>query len=186
MDSSNVKAIYEYHLGMLREAILTDEQIVESAKELVAALEDMENKSISYVLTSGDYSDYSIVAVFDSKEKAEQYKAAHEHGEAIKIEEYETNPEPPTVFPHTIVRGTSEDSNIIEIRYRYLNVYRPQIFVGGIVYPVKQRIEVQIPRECTEMEAAKIYSEKRAQLIAVHPEGLKNTYYDYDTLVRRM
>lgn len=46
----------------------------------------MENKNV-YIVTSGDYSDYSIDAVFSTKEKAEEYLDTE--GSDARIEEYE-------------------------------------------------------------------------------------------------
>lgn len=45
-----------------------------------------------YVVTSGEYSDYGICAVFTDKEKAELYCAAHgdKYGDDCYIEEYDT------------------------------------------------------------------------------------------------
>jgi len=58
----------------------------------------MENK-IVYVVTSGEYSDYNIDAIFDSKELAEQYIDFFKkkgqgtvYGGFYGIEEYELNP----------------------------------------------------------------------------------------------
>jgi len=45
---------------------------------------------IVYVVTSGEYSDYRINAVFDNKEQAELYCATHED-EMPEIEEYDTD-----------------------------------------------------------------------------------------------
>lgn len=46
---------------------------------------------IIYVVTSGEYSDYGIEAVFDNKEQAELYCATKEgHSDPKYIEEYDT------------------------------------------------------------------------------------------------
>lgn len=47
-----------------------------------------------YVVTSGEYSDYGIEAIFDTREKAELYCAyqnSAERGETAEIEEWELN-----------------------------------------------------------------------------------------------
>lgn len=46
---------------------------------------------IVYVVTSGEYSEYGIEAVFDNKEQAELYCATKEgHGDPKYVEEYDT------------------------------------------------------------------------------------------------
>lgn len=56
----------------------------------------MSEQNIVYVVTSGEYSDYTIHAVFSTKEKAEEYI---DHGEyfsdSYEIEEYELDSENP-------------------------------------------------------------------------------------------
>jgi len=49
-------------------------------------------KNIIYVVTRGDYSDYTICAIFDNKEMAEAYKDVEDTGSFNDIEEYELNP----------------------------------------------------------------------------------------------
>lgn len=44
-----------------------------------------------YVVTSGEYSDYHIVGVFDSREKAEEYQKYSHEAEPNMIEEYGLN-----------------------------------------------------------------------------------------------
>lgn len=48
------------------------------------------NKKI-YIVTSGEYSDYSIEAVFSTKNKAESY--IQQHGTGYRIEEYDLDEE---------------------------------------------------------------------------------------------
>ena len=49
------------------------------------------NKKIIYIVTSGEYSDYTIDAVFTTKEKAVDY--VEQHGTDYNIEEYELDEE---------------------------------------------------------------------------------------------
>lgn len=49
------------------------------------------NKKIIYIVTSGEYSDYGIDAVFTTKEKANEY--VQQHGTEYSIEEYELDKE---------------------------------------------------------------------------------------------
>lgn len=44
-----------------------------------------------YIVTSGDYSDYSINAVFSTKEKAEEY--VQQHGTDYRVEDYDIDEE---------------------------------------------------------------------------------------------
>ena len=44
-----------------------------------------------YIVTSGDYSDYGIEAVFSTKEKAEEY--VQQHGTNYRIEDYDIDEE---------------------------------------------------------------------------------------------
>lgn len=53
----------------------------------------MEMKKV-YVVTAGDYSDYHIVGIFDSREKAEEYINYSTYSDLNDIEEYNLN-EPP-------------------------------------------------------------------------------------------
>lgn len=50
----------------------------------------METKKV-YVVTSGDYSDYHIVGIFDSREKAEEYINHSANSDLNEIEEYNLN-----------------------------------------------------------------------------------------------
>jgi hypothetical protein len=142
-----------------------------------------------YIVTSGSYSDYSIEAVFTTEELAKAYIETLEddcYGD-YSIEEYVENPPPKEVFPCTIVRGSSLSSNVEKIEYRYYNTYTAKIYAGTEFISDKPYLEVCIPRECTETEACKIFSEKRAQLMALHPERAETDYagtYNYTTLCR--
>lgn len=49
-----------------------------------------------YIVTQGEYSDYSIQAAFSTREKAEEYRAAKPS--EYRIEEYELDSEPPRVY----------------------------------------------------------------------------------------
>ena len=53
----------------------------------------METKKV-YVVTAGEYSDYHIVGIFDSREKAEEYINYSTYSDLNDIEEYNLN-EPP-------------------------------------------------------------------------------------------
>ena len=53
----------------------------------------METKKV-YVVTAGDYSDYHIAGIFDSREKAEEYINYSTYSDLNDIEEYNLN-EPP-------------------------------------------------------------------------------------------
>lgn len=50
----------------------------------------METKKV-YVVTSGDFSDYQIVGIFDSREKAEEYINYSANSDLNEIEEYNLN-----------------------------------------------------------------------------------------------
>ena len=47
----------------------------------------METKKV-YVVTSGEYSDYHIVGIFDSREKAEEYINHSTYSDLNDVEEY--------------------------------------------------------------------------------------------------
>jgi hypothetical protein len=55
----------------------------------------METSKLMFLVTRGDYSDYMVCAVFDTRELAQEWIESH-CGEG-KIEEYPLNPECPTV-----------------------------------------------------------------------------------------
>ena len=56
----------------------------------------MSEQNIVYIVTSGEYSDYSIHAVFSTREKAEEYIAHNgDFSDSYKIEEYVMDGEQP-------------------------------------------------------------------------------------------
>lgn len=67
----------------------------------------MENKKV-YVVTSGEYSDYGIEAIFDNQEEAQKYIDLHrkynKYCRLNDLEEYELNSISPKVKPVFVVK----------------------------------------------------------------------------------
>lgn len=60
-----------------------------------------------YIVTKGDYSDYHIEAVFESKKKAELYVKYHSSWDEPRIEEWDTDDESYDVSEQEYVRATT-------------------------------------------------------------------------------
>ena len=76
-----------------------------------------------YVVTEGYYSDYKILAVFSTREKAERYiKLCQKYRDllnSLEIEEFELDREPEE-YVYTFVR-MNRDGNVIEVRKTVLD-----------------------------------------------------------------
>ena len=126
-----------------------------------------------FIVTSGEYSDYGINAVFSTKENAEKYIGTIYSSDRIEIEEW----------------GVDEDMALInKIRSGEIAVYMVSMFKNGNIEKIKKEeplavrwIKVALAGEYSlwtenrlgmwviaknEKHAIKIVNEKRVQLIA--------------------
>lgn len=128
-----------------------------------------------YVLTKGCYSDYSIVGIFSTKEKLEEYKKYIPNNDYNDIEEYEINPNKPSLIKRgysywqvfMLKDGHVEKVSRIDNYYKdnnsyvwkrskapaYANTNTPDVLVSGCWAR-------------NEKHAIKITNEKRALYIA--------------------
>jgi len=121
-----------------------------------------ENKTLVYVVTSGEYSSYSIEGVFTDKVLAEKlvdklnesYKVLHER---VRIEEFFLNL-PIDDFEVTTVRMTKEGS-VLEVLHSVGRDTGTHGFddPGNLMWSIYGK---------DEKRAIKVTNEKRAQLIA--------------------
>lgn len=136
------------------------------------------NKQVTiYAVNAGCYSDYRVVALFTTKQKAEQFMAAVPDSDYNRIEEYELNP--PTA--DLVRRGYSawliwmlRDGTVEKAERRDIGIYTtttvPRLWRRTHVPAYKDK---GIP-DCltttvlakTERQAIKIANEQRARLIA--------------------
>lgn len=119
---------------------------------------------IVYIVTSGEYSDYGINAVFDNKTQAELYCAAHDDGfnipeieewdtEAVKIEtdkpimhRWEAYIREDGTIQSISCRSTLKDVNSIEYKpYRPYGCYFVQATIGRDI-PVEKARKIVLDR----------------------------------------
>lgn len=123
----------------------------------------------AYAVTYGEYSDYTVVAIFSTPEKRDAYLAQYQllNGYA-EAEDFDLDPDIPEVLEY--IRVTmARDGTVIETERRnelvklggFENLYR-DILVWCV-----QTTDVQ--------RAVKVVNEKRAQIIAMNLWG-DNTY----------
>jgi len=124
---------------------------------------------IVYVVTSGEYSDYSIEAVFSTKEKAEAYKADMEWvgSEKADIEEWEVD----TLRERRALEvGMTREGETYMVRKTLLPRGHEIIFNG------KETLLLNVVATEEEERAVKVTNELRTRLIALsawHYKGEK-------------
>lgn len=122
-----------------------------------------------YVITKGEYSDYHICAVTESKEKAEMLREVFSRNEyeydKAKIEEYDTeNPDIEKIlYPmwEIVFNGNGSVKSIDEVTYG-VDRYREEIYDQ---YYVKNGVFVALFAKDKE-SAIKIAAERRAKYLA--------------------
>ena len=81
-----------------------------------------------YIITSGDYSDYSIEAVFSTREKAEEYLQYHD--DEYRIEEYELDKDIEREEGSWMVRiGLSDNKVRVE---KHFSVFKDSILMNTV------------------------------------------------------
>jgi len=147
-----------------------------------ASVNDLD-KSIIYVVTHGDYSDYHICGIFDNQENAEAYREWHQFYE---VEEYPLNPSLPVMRKgynlYEVCMWRNGYISNIEIRHEPASIEeQTKLNHYPVSGPVANGTGAE-PAWCLQgvvlaynkEHAAKITNEKRAQLITANawPGGL--------------
>ena len=133
-----------------------------------------------YIVTSGEYSDYHINAVFSTKENAERYNKIHASGDFEDIEEFEVDEdmalmnrirdEKITIYLICMDRN----GNVKETKKELPCLYLVKSILAGkckhVLYADCMDMRV-IAKD--EKHAVKIVNERRVQLIANNEWGKK-------------
>jgi hypothetical protein len=137
----------------------------------------MEERKV-YLVSTGHYSDYSIDAVFDTRELAEMYVRTYPGNgkwDVPEIEEYDLNPHEPTIrlglVAHRIVMGRDGTTNHIETASRGGHPDEPETFISGpwkgLGRDEPATLVVHVLAR-NEQHAVKIANERRVQMIAMN------------------
>lgn len=119
-----------------------------------------------YIITYGDYSDYTICAVFSTRGKAEEY--IQQHGDTYRIEEYSVDEEIEQseiwsveigLYSHKIKRCEWCDDNWSRERVDKFRVFEP-VFRNN-EWSIKMLL-----REDSMDRAIKVANERVAQIVA--------------------
>ena len=117
-----------------------------------------------YLVSDGDYSDYSVCGVFSTEEKANQFIKHFKMGE---IEEYELDPIPDNVYKENKklffvrMQRNGKVDNIYKIEPHY---FQPPEFRKNTFEPESELFIYVWAND--QKHAIKIVNEKRTQLIA--------------------
>jgi hypothetical protein len=119
-----------------------------------------------YVVTSGEYSDYHVVAIFSNKDVAEKFNKDMLI-EENKIEEWELDnvPEFPVgLYPYHV--EMKYDGHVVNINRQSMEYFQEYDYVSD--YGYKEKINTMTAKILAkdEKHAIKIANEKRAQMIA--------------------
>jgi hypothetical protein len=116
-----------------------------------------------YIVTQGSYSDYHICAVFDTRERAEQFVALYGPDSDLDIEEYPLNPEVPTLpAGYTIWRVTMEwDGTTRSVCHADPGDVLDDIDIIPYIDQMRTTVAAR-----TRQHAVKIANERRTQAIA--------------------
>lgn len=119
-----------------------------------------------YIITYGDYSDYSICAVFSTRDKAEEY--IQQHGDTYRIEEYSVDEEIEQseiwsvkigLYSHKIKRCEWCDDNWSRERVDQFRVFEPSF--SDSEWSIKMLL-----RADSMNRAVKVANERVAQIVA--------------------
>ena len=143
-----------------------------------------------YIVTSGEYSDYRINAVFSTKEKAEDYLAAEPSNvETPEIEEYEMDM-PPSEWWTTIVYMLRDGT----VKNHQTSLKRKDEEAGflflksvPIYYPAIVELAWVVVTKDVD-RAIKVVNEKRTQIIALGlwPEPFPTSEKEVANLAERI
>lgn len=136
----------------------------------------MKNKV--YIVTAGDYSDYSIYGAFSSYEKAEEWIGK---AQGYSIEEHELD----HMSDKRLIRlSCSMDMNGDNASFREIE-YHGELDRIISINRFPPTIHMNFTADTDKKHAIKALNEKRAQIIALYSGAgeIKFGYYDRDTLV---
>jgi hypothetical protein len=120
-----------------------------------------------YAVTSGDYSDYRVNAIFTTEQKANDFKAGFPNETNFNdIEEYELDPEVPDLDGKDIwfVR-MKKNGDVLETEKKEKSLFNFYYSVGEFDFDVNNDLYMTVIAKDKE-HAIKIVGEKRAQIIA--------------------
>ena len=120
-----------------------------------------------YIITAGDYSDYHIVSVWETKEKAEEVVAElnkSDRGLFADIEVHEMNSEIPTMPMFSVIM--SKDGQVIAMQNRGIHEHKREMIIKWIHQPAGSERVSYFMRAKDKDVAVKIANERRAQQIA--------------------
>ena len=147
----------------------------------------------AYVVTSGDYSDYSIERVFSTREMAEDF--CDRHDDSYRVEEYDVDEDLPPretqVFKVSIslndgeanVEGTA-DARLVGLFMA--DCYRRRLAVDHIIYWIASNSKKRAIKVASEMHAQVLATElvkypyMRITIVKFH-ERYITPIYDYRT-----
>ena len=120
-----------------------------------------------YIVTSGDYSDYTIEAVFSTKEKAEEY--VQQHGTNYRIEDYDIDEEVKKETKIWCVKMSFDNFEVSECRSWFLVdewcYHTKDTFEYYLDWKKEEYIRLYIEADCMD-RAIKTASERIAQIKA--------------------
>lgn len=121
---------------------------------------------IVYIVTSGEYSDYHIEAVLETREQAEAYCALHPCGDQ-EIEEWETADyavecDKPVYRKWVGIILESGEVSVRDEGYSFKNVFEVKNVPRSYYHIPHQRIDMTTSRDKTAEQAKKIMLDKLA------------------------
>lgn len=131
---------------------------------------------IVYIVTSGEYSDYHIAAVFDNKEQAELYCAVHERKlDRPYIEEWDTDEvklESCVPVKKLWIAYIRIDGSVSYISSRLTIENRKLVekYVDRLGYRYRYQVFVTLDKDSTEEQALKVIFDYLAKWKAEHCE----------------
>lgn len=127
-----------------------------------------------YVVTSGDYSDYGINAIFDTKELAEKYVGCFNTGRwnEMRIEEWSLNPNEVKLKEGRKAYRVKMDKqgNIIEIEWVHSAYKFRDEMDDAVSFTVDQSMNCHCFAK-DKYHAVKIANERRVQYLAANSWG---------------
>lgn len=137
-----------------------------------------------YVVTSGEYSDYSIEAIYEDRETADAHVTRLGDATGYRsVEEWEVKPKGDTSYRHitdySVALGVTEDGKILDKVYEYeynhtgdsTEPARTWLSAGGL----DAAWTIQAESNVSEEHCLKVARERAAQVCALIAQGLPVT-----------
>lgn len=115
-----------------------------------------------YLVTAGDYSDYSILAAFSTRERAEEYAKSRAREDA-GVEEWELD----EAQPHVPVVNVAMDADGV-VSSIYASTCEPREI--GFMRYIQNRLYWRVATD-DEVQAVKVVNETRATILAHNAWG---------------